>query len=347
MSKGIFSTYRQGENRVTSSILAVFRALSMSRTERLLGVLLQQPDFELVHFEDQPRAGGPGVPDAMITSSVLVLIETKITRGAVHDAQLQRHLQKLGASPLANKRLLVLTPDRESPLPAERLTDPRICWASFDALHQAIDELLSDRREVSSERETFLLRELQGMLDEERLLTPPTILQGVARSVRRDQHEDNAISASSPAASLIRADTVVVAAKWAWGNYLRTGGYECQPERSFRRVDRLAFYVDQKIETRIPRVESVHANIELRRGAHPGRLGEIVDRLLDIVPQCEGELRQIFVLSKPEDEATVVLAAPIVNDLVSDSGRVIAFTQGQRYASLDRLRVAKATSELL
>jgi hypothetical protein len=347
MSKGIFLTYRQGENRVTSSILAVFSCVVDEQDRASAGRAVAAAGFRAGSLRGSAqgwRAGRPGRDDHVERAGS--------DRDQDHAWRRARctttaSLAETRQSPLANKRLLVLTSDRESPLPAERLTDPRICWASFDALHQAIDELLSDRREVSSERETFLLRELQGMLDEERLLTPPTILQGVARSVRRDQHEDNAISASSPAASLIRADTVVVAAKWAWGNYLRTGGYECQPERSFRRVDRLAFYVDQKIETRIPRVESVHANIELRRGAHPGRLGEIVDRLLDIVPQCEGELRQIFVLSKPEDEATVVLAAPIVNDLVSDSGRVIAFTQGQRYASLDRLRVAKATSELL
>ena len=91
MAANIFSTYSTGENRVTASILAVFQALSLSRIERLLGALLEQSEFELVRFENQPARGGEGVPDALILSSVRLLLETKTSRNMVGAPQLKRH----------------------------------------------------------------------------------------------------------------------------------------------------------------------------------------------------------------------------------------------------------------
>jgi len=57
----LFSTYRTGENRVTASILAVFRSLTLGRSERLLGAIMEQSEFELVRFQNQPSRGAPGV----------------------------------------------------------------------------------------------------------------------------------------------------------------------------------------------------------------------------------------------------------------------------------------------
>jgi len=37
MGSSLFSTYSPGENRVTASILAVLRSLSLGRIERMLG----------------------------------------------------------------------------------------------------------------------------------------------------------------------------------------------------------------------------------------------------------------------------------------------------------------------
>ncbi len=76
----IFSTYSTGENRVTASFLAVLRCLSLDRMSRLLGSLLEQSEFELIHFENQPSKGGTGVPDAIIQSSVRLLLETNEMR---------------------------------------------------------------------------------------------------------------------------------------------------------------------------------------------------------------------------------------------------------------------------
>ena len=84
----IFSTYSQGENRVTASFLAVIRSLSLDRIQRLLGALLEQSEFELVRFENQPSKGGDGVPDAIIQSSMRLLVETKTERNGVNLPQI-------------------------------------------------------------------------------------------------------------------------------------------------------------------------------------------------------------------------------------------------------------------
>jgi hypothetical protein len=52
VATSIFSTYSTGENRVTASILAVLKSLSLNRIERLLGALLEQSAFELVRFQN-------------------------------------------------------------------------------------------------------------------------------------------------------------------------------------------------------------------------------------------------------------------------------------------------------
>ena len=87
----IFSTYSTGENRVTASVLAVLRSLSLGRIERLLAAILGESEFELVRFQNQPSKGGAGVPDAIIHSSFRMLIETKTVRNALHRPLIERH----------------------------------------------------------------------------------------------------------------------------------------------------------------------------------------------------------------------------------------------------------------
>ena len=84
------------ENRITASFLAVIRSLSLDRIQRLLGSLLEQSEFELIRFENQPSAGGEGVPDAIIQSSIRLLIETKTERNAVEFSQIELTLGSLG-----------------------------------------------------------------------------------------------------------------------------------------------------------------------------------------------------------------------------------------------------------
>lgn len=312
----LFSTYSTGENRVTASILAVLRSLSLQHTERILGAMLGAPELQLIDFSNQVSRGGPGVPDAVISGSIRLMIETKTARNAVDVAQLQRHLDKLQAATETTKMLLVITPDVAPPKTMASFSGAPVVWASFAALDQAIEELLGDRGEVVSEREAFLLRELQLMIEAENLLAAAD-------------------------------EVLVVAALWALDEYRDTAAYVCQPNRPFRDVERIAFYTSGAIAPYVPMILEKHEAVEFRRGSQTGRLGEVIDALVDRALRQEGRQYKVLLLTGPNDPETIHLAAPIVNDLTSDAGRVIAFTQGQRYVSLSRLKSATRTSQLV
>ena len=50
MTTNLFSTYRQGENRVTSTFMAVLQRLSLPNIDRILQALLGRDDFSLATF---------------------------------------------------------------------------------------------------------------------------------------------------------------------------------------------------------------------------------------------------------------------------------------------------------
>ena len=311
----IFSTYSQGENRVTSSILAVIRSLSLDRIERILGALLEQSELEFVRFENQPSRGGDGVPDAIIQSSFRLLIETKTERDGLDRPQLERHLSRLDDAQEQSAWLLILTPDDERPGLVEELNDDRAIWASFALLSQAIDELLDDKQEVVSEREAFLLRELQSMLEAEGLLADPN-------------------------------DVVVVAARRAWQTYQDTHAYICQPNRSFRSVKRIGFYSRGNIYSLVPLIQEKHPDVVFEPGVHTGKLGELVDGMLEVDESRRGQRHMVFILSAPNADDTLDLGRDIPNDKKSKTGKNTAFTMSQRYVSSEALVAAKKTSDL-
>ena len=312
----IFSTYSTGENRVTASFLAVLRSLSLDRIQRLLGALLEQSEFELVRFQNQPSKGGKGVPDAIIHASIRLLIETKIERNAINVVQIKQHLKRLDETNEATRLLLVITPDDVRPESLDALSDERIVWFSFVAIDQAIDEMLDDKYEVTSERESFLLRELQNMLSAEGLLASNN-------------------------------DVVVVAARNAWPEYNQIHAYVCQPNRPFQQVSRVAFYSKGRVHPLVPRILEMHDDVVMVAGQSTGVLGDLVQRLIKEQRRDEGERYKVLLLSAPDSPDTIRLPAPIPNDMKSKSGKPTAFTMGQRYIASERLITAKATSELV
>jgi hypothetical protein len=145
------------------------------------------------------------------------------------------------------------------------------------------------------------------------------------------------------------ADQVlVVAAQLALDEYRKTSAYVCQPNRPIRDVERMAFYTQNQIAQFVPRIVEKHEAVEFRHGAYKGRLGAVVDMLLDRGTRQEGSQYKVLLLTPPDHDDTIRLEAPVQNDLTSqDTGRPIAFTQGQRYVSLARLRSAQKTAQLI
>lgn len=89
MSGTIFSTYRQGENRVTSTIIQVLKNLPINLVERFLVMLTEDDRKSFFVFKNQVKVGATGtVPDAEISASFRILIETKNEVNAVRTEQL-------------------------------------------------------------------------------------------------------------------------------------------------------------------------------------------------------------------------------------------------------------------
>jgi hypothetical protein len=315
MPYNIFSTYAVGENRITASILAVLQSLSLERMTRIIGSLLERPVFELVSFRNQVSGGADGVPDAEIASSCRLLIETKIKRNALNLEQLRRHASRFKDTKETTQLLLVLTPDDRAPDVINEFPPEMVTWASFVKLHQAIDELLKDRMEIISEREAFLLKELQDMLVREELISSAK-------------------------------DVVVVAARRAWPDYQRHHAYVCQPGRQFQRTDRMAFYANNQIYPLVPRILEVHDPVEFVPDRHDERLDNLIRKIIEETPERKNELHKVVFLSEPDSPETVNLNKPIQNDLKTKTGRAAAYMMGQRYTTTVLLQKARSTSDL-
>ena len=322
-SNPLFSTYRTGENRVTSSIMAVFERLDLALVRDVLAAAAGAGDeLRAVTFQNQ-IVGEGSVPDARITGRFTWWFETKTARGsyagAGHDRdQLRGHARLLENEPDAT--LFVVTPDPVRPAwfdgfggSIESAVAARIIWLSFRQLSAAIEELVSDPGRLLGEQTRFLLSELVQLFETDGLLT--------------------------------NDDTVIVAARSAWPFYKETAAYVCQPNRAFRDgLTHLGFYSDGAVQPLVPRIirhiptmSFTMEEAERRAGDGEATVAESIETALKNGTRVEGEAYVVFLLSDAEAADTVKLASPIVNDTKTASGKTWAWTLGQRYTSLERL----------
>jgi hypothetical protein len=152
-------------------------------------------------------------------------------------------------------------------------------------------------------------------------------------------------------------DTLVVAAAWAYPKYLEYDGYFGPVGRTFRDVGRLAFYAGRAIQREVPaillRSEHEHLSREraerLQQSDTEGQraLGRLVERLIAGGVYPEGQDTQLFALTAPGDERTVMPPRAVRNTKVNANGRVAAFVMGKRYTSLAALATGPSTTSEL
>lgn len=310
----LFSTYRQGENRVTSSMLAVFERIDLSLLETILQAASGESSLQMVSFTNQPPGKGHSVPDALISGRFAYWFEVKTSHNAVSVNQLGEHLSSLDEDG-AQERLFVITPDPEQPDVITTMADPRIVWFNFRSLHHAVESVTTDPAAIIAEQARFLLRELQALLVDEGLV-------------------DN-------------DDVVIVAAKIAYGEYLHHSAYICQAGRAFRTgLTHMGFYANAAIQVHLPRIRHredpvtftlAEANSR-KAGAQADQLiGQVIEGTLTTGTREAGQQYEVFLLSGPDEAETIQLPQPITNDAVSASGKPWAWTLGQRYTSLTKL----------
>jgi hypothetical protein len=330
----LFSRYRQGENRVTASMLAVFERIDSSLLQEMLSRAIGD-DLPLVSFVNQV-SGDESVPDASISGDFAYFFEVKTERSAVGRTQIEKHLRHL-AGKVTHERLFVVTPDPGMPevVRTIRNKDPRLTWFNFAALDGAIESVLSEPYSTVPELQRYLLRELQALFDSEGLI--------------------------------VEADVVVVPAADAYGVYLNTGAYVCQPDRTFRAgIDRIAFYARGEIQPEVPMIlhrdltysfedkdalvqrllSTIDHEYEFTNKA-PVQRAEALLALIEADLVHEDEAFQFFVLSRARDERTIVLQHAIKNTTISENGRPMAWARNQRYVPLRALQSGVTTTSAL
>jgi hypothetical protein len=146
---------------------------------------------------------------------------------------------------------------------------------------------------------------------------------------------------------------VVAGGKIAVADYLRHGAYICQPERSFRDVERMGFYRNGQIEPFFPSIRYRRMNLEWTRAnatalretgaALDAEIADLIERTLDDHgdPRQDGGYYQVFLLTPTDDARTLTIAQPIQHETV---GRGTGWTQGTRYTSEEALRRNPATT---
>jgi hypothetical protein len=238
--------------------MAVFERLDLALVQELLENASGIGDeLRSVTFANQVT-NDDSVPDARISARFTWWFETKTARGGYtsegHDRnQVRNHSKQLQDDPDA--RLFVLTPDPVQPAwfdvldGVDESVKDRIIWLSFLNLADAVRILLEDTTRLIGEQTRFLLNELVALYEADGLLTSD--------------------------------DTVVVAAKVAWGEYLKYAAYVCQPDRSFREgLSHFGFYFKAHIQTDVPKIIDWTPNVVFTeevaakaRGRGPGGPG--------------------------------------------------------------------------
>lgn len=325
MPNPLFSTYRGGENRVTSSTMAVFERIDLALVKELLqSAAGMGEELEAVTFENQVAGGGESsVPDARISGRFTWWFETKTYRDAYGKegpdrVQLRSHAARLADDPHAH--LFVLTPDVVQPEWLARLDGPsgqvreRVVWLSFVGVATAVQQVLADSGRLISEQTRFLLSELVALYEAEGLLSGD--------------------------------DTVVVAARVAWGEYSRYGAYICQPNRTFRKgVTHFGFYYEGKVMDRVARIREWLPNVVFTESAAQGLdaggrpdAAKVIRKALADGGRTEGDSHMLVLLTPINHPDTVKLKDPIENDTTTQTGRRWAWVMGQRYTTLDKLK---------
>ncbi len=336
MPHPLFSPYRQGENRVTGTFMAVLERLSLPNIDRILRTLLGEDSLSLVSFENQVKLP-KSVPDAAIRPGTSVWIETKTSSDTTWRCQIENHLK--GINDAEGGYLLVLTPDDAKPEVLDQVNSSllnngrvQLVWSNFTVLHEVANDIIHDEDDPPTEREAFLLRELALMLRNEGLV--------------------------SDAKTMV----VVVAASHGWPMYQAIPVYRCALSLSVRSPDQfdyIGFYAGGEIKRIVPKVEKVVESINLTRqeerdalDADTKQLAEdLWQRIRDNTEQrnwFDGSFKVMF-LSEPDDPGTINLGKSIRNDKQSSSGRTVPFTYGKpRYVSLESLqdRNVRTTTEL-
>jgi hypothetical protein len=94
MQNSIFSTYKQGENRVTAAFLSVLSHLNLTSLSNIFNAILDDSGIDVLTFQNQAKTKNKKdkIPDGRIYSNFDWVIETKTVAKVDWANQVQGHL---------------------------------------------------------------------------------------------------------------------------------------------------------------------------------------------------------------------------------------------------------------
>lgn len=196
---------------------------------------------------------------------------------------------------------------------------------------------------------------LAGVEEEQRLLaTREAQLRELAVLIEGPRGDPPG-RATLPAVSEGPRNVVIVAANRAYAFYHQYCAYACQANRPFRKgITHMGFYTRGVIQPEIAEivlrrrdVEWTEENAERLRvsgGVDDGIIASLIETTITLRDREHGARHDVFLLTAPDDDRTVVLPHAIKH---AGRGRGSAWTQRQRYVSLDKLRQNPHTTDEL
>lgn len=292
-NKSIFGEYGVGENQVTAALLQL---LHLGGTE-LIGYLFEDVDLDLgVHVNTQVVKKDCH-PDGEIFSNFHIYIESKITtlRQKGHDEMQLKNLVATANSEGAS--ILYITNDKK--LPKELESYSEISWMSWS--------------DVINRLQTFtpkFNKELMAFMIEQFVLLVNNKVYG-SRTIDPDKGR-RVIIVPGRLGESIAAQYCV---------------YACQPDRTFKPADYLAFYWNKRIRNVYKIVEG------------PTQVESIVGISKQV--SHDNEPHTLFRLEPYKDENGAEVELNVRHEEPS------AFTQRQRYVTIESLLSASNTQELI
>lgn len=175
----LFSTYRQGENRVTATLLAVLQNLSVHHFAQILQGLTGLEDRPLITIRNQSKTATTGekngsrekssVPDAELSANFDIRLETKLGTSSGNTEQVRLHAAQVREG--ARHRFVVVLGKAASDVPDEEVSEDRlnVIEKSFAALLKILDDVVL-QDPFSSERERYLVHQFSAFINSEGLI---------------------------------------------------------------------------------------------------------------------------------------------------------------------------------
>jgi hypothetical protein len=277
---------------------------------------------------------------ALRGASIVVLVMSGMANSSPHVQRELQHAVETG-TPIIPFKI-------DSAEPTGALSYALIGTHWLDAMTPTLEDALGD-----------LTRSVRALLD---VRPPAGGGAGEQPGTPGGQVSDVEPPVSPPALRRQRAsDVVIVAAAYAYPAWQRYGVYVCQASRPFRAsVTHFGFYADGEVKPELAEVlfdagdwqwtEQALADLESQHGEEGAELARRMRVMLADENDRWNQVNRTYLLSSPDDERTIHLPTSIANDLTNEDGRRYAYTQGQRYSTIDDLRrvaeSGKGTSKL-